>query len=106
MSKRQDERQKLLDYLNELDRFNHLTAGLTDNPRSGVASTVAGPDAEPDPQLLDLAQVETGDEGRLFVQRSILKKRNLELGGIIPGLETRTLLSHEEWDQLCGKSKR
>jgi hypothetical protein len=50
-------------------------------------------------------QVETGDEGMLFVQRSLLKNCNRELGGTIPGLETRTLISREEFDQLCGRSK-
>jgi hypothetical protein len=102
MSRRQEE----LNHSNELDRLNHLTAGLTDNPTSGVASIAVWPDAPPDdPRLLDFVQVETRDEGTLFVQRSLLKARNLELGGIIPGLETRTLFSHEEWDQCCGRSK-
>lgn len=98
--------QKLLDHLNELDRFNRLNAGLKDSRRSEVVDISISPDALPDdPRLLDLVQVETRDEGALFVQRSQLIKRNLELGGIIPGLDTRTLLSHEEWDQCCGRSK-
>jgi hypothetical protein len=101
MSRKQEE----LNHSNELD-IKSWKQKLLDSRRSGVVDISISPDAQPDdPRLLDLVQVETRDEGALFVQRSQLIKRNLELGGIIPGLETRTLLSHEEWDQCCGRSK-
>lgn len=105
MSRNQQERQKWLDYFSGLDTFNRLNAGLKDNSQDGCLTIIIDEDVPYDPRLADFVQVETRDEGMLFVPRSLLKKRNLELGGIIPRLETRTLLSHEEWDQCCGGSR-